>query len=94
MAPRTRKQIQPTVGPEKAFGLALRQLRQEKGVSQEQFAFDAGLDRSYMSMVERGLRSPTMRTVLRFADTLGVPPSEIVLRMEQILSPKSRRGTS
>jgi len=94
LAPRTRKQIQPTVGPEKAFGLALRQLRQEKGVSQEQFAFDAGLDRSYMSMVERGLRSPTMRTVLRFADTLGVPPSEIVLRMEQILSPKSRRGTS
>ena len=91
MAPRSRKQIQPAVGPEKAFGLALRQLREEKGVSQEQFAFEAGLDRSYMSMVERGLRSPTMRTVLRFAETLGVRPSEIVLRMEQILSRKSSR---
>ena len=94
MAPRSRKQIQPTVGPEKAFGLALRQLREAKGVSQEQFAFEAGLDRSYMSMVERGLRSPTMRTVLRLADTLGVRPSEIVLRMEHLLAQKSRRGAS
>ena len=65
------------MGPEKAFGLALRQMREEKGISQEQFAFEAELDRSYMSMVERGLRSPTMRTLLRLADTVILVNSEV-----------------
>jgi len=81
----TRKQIQPEIGPEKAFGNALREVRQSKEISQEQLGFDAGFDRTYISLIERGINSPTIRTVVRLAAVLNVPPSKIVCRMEQML---------
>jgi len=81
---RKRKQIQPEIGPEKAFGLALREIRQSKRISQEQLAFDADLDRTYISLVERGINSPTIRTLVKIAKILEIAPSEIVIRMEEI----------
>jgi transcriptional regulator with XRE-family HTH domain len=54
-------------------------------MSQEQLAFDSGFDRTYISMVERGVRSPTIRSVVRLADVLEVPSSEIVARMEALI---------
>ena len=86
---RTRKQVQPEIGIEKAFGLALREIRKEKGVSQEKLALEAGCDRTYVSLVERGLNSPTIRTVVKIARILGVPASEVVARMENVLSPQT-----
>ncbi len=53
-------------------------------------ALTAGLDRTHMSLVERGLRSPTMRTLVKMADVLDVRPSRIVKRMEEML-PRWRR---
>ena len=81
---------QPEPGVERAFGDALREIRKEHGISQEQLALDSGLDRTYVSLIERGAQSPTIRSVLKVAGVLGVKPSAIILRMEEILSKKSR----
>jgi transcriptional regulator with XRE-family HTH domain len=81
------KQIQPEVGPEKAFGRALRETRVSKQVSQERLALDSGLDRTYISLIERGINSPSIRVVVKIAAVLKVPPSRIVRRMEELLTP-------
>ena len=88
VAPRNhrRKQIQPKAGPEKAFGQALRETRKSKKISQEQLALESGFDRTYISLIERGINSPTVRAVVRIAVTLKVPPSKIIRRMEELLS--------
>jgi transcriptional regulator with XRE-family HTH domain len=87
VAQQKRKQIQPSSGPEKAFGEALRRIRERKELSQEQLALDAGLDRTYISLVERGVRSPTVRTVVKLAQVLNVAPSLIIREMEKKLEP-------
>jgi DNA-binding XRE family transcriptional regulator len=83
------KHVQPPVGPERALGEALREIRKEKGISQEQLALDSGLDRTYVSLIERGSQSPTIRSIIKLASVLQVAPSDIVLRMEARL-PKAR----
>jgi DNA-binding XRE family transcriptional regulator len=91
------KQIHPDIGPEKAFGMALREVRRSKEISQERLALEAGFDRTYISLIERGISSPTIRKVYRIAQTLNVAPSEIVLRMEALLDqhrpPRKRNST-
>jgi transcriptional regulator with XRE-family HTH domain len=77
--------MQPDWGTEKAFGQALRDVRQQTGISQEQLGLDAGFDRTFISLIERGMQSPSVRTVVRLAEVLGVPASEIVRRMETLL---------
>ena len=91
MKPSRRRQIQPSSGSERAFGKALRDIRELRDVSQEQLALNAGLDRTYMSLIERGLSSPTIRTLDRLAEALDVRPSKIVKHMEELL-PKWRRA--
>jgi transcriptional regulator with XRE-family HTH domain len=78
-----RKQVQPQSGPDKAFGEVLRETRKERGISQMDLYAVSGIDRTYISAVERGLQSPTIRMIARFAKHLKVRPSELVLRMEQ-----------
>lgn len=50
----------------------VRRLRRDKGLSQERFAFESGIDRTYVSGVERGTRNPTITVVERFATALEV----------------------
>ncbi len=80
-----RKQVQPEIGPEKAFGKALREFRKNTGISQERFALDGGFDRTYISLLERGISSPTLRSLFKIAQLLQVAPSEIVRRTEALL---------
>lgn len=75
-------QVQPTVGPKWAFGTVLRECRKGAGLSQEQMAVKAGLDRSFLSMVERGIQSPNIVVLFRIAEVLGVPASELIARTE------------
>ena len=51
----------------------LRRLRQSKGWSQEEFAHEAGLHRTYVSDLERGARNPTITVVDKLAVALEVP---------------------
>lgn len=73
------------LGPDKAFGLDFREFRETKQISQERLALEAGLDRTFVSMIERGIRSPTVRSVVQLTATLEVRPSQILARMEQML---------
>jgi transcriptional regulator with XRE-family HTH domain len=56
----------------------LRRLRHEKGWSQEEFAFQAGIHRTYVSDLERGARNPTITVVERLAMPLGVTASVLI----------------
>ena len=57
----------------KRFGTNVRRLRRQLGLSQEAFALEAGIDRTYVSGVERGARNPSLTVSQKFADGLGVP---------------------
>jgi transcriptional regulator with XRE-family HTH domain len=56
----------------KALGTRIRDLRDAKGWSQERLAQAAYLDRSYLAGIERGLRNPSVRSLLKIANALRV----------------------
>ena len=62
----------------KRLGTNLRRLRAAKGLSQEAFAFEAGIHRTYVSDIERGARNPTITVVENLANALGVTASELL----------------
>ncbi len=70
--------------PEKAFGALLRRLRTERGLTQESLAFSTTLDRSYVSLLERGLRQPSLTSLLQISNALGVKASEVVAVVESL----------
>lgn len=57
----------------KHFGRRVRERREKLRLSQEDFADQVGLDRTYVSGIERGTRNPTLATMKRLAEGLGVP---------------------
>ncbi len=62
----------------KRFGLRVRKLRKAKGLSQEAFAADCGLDRTYMGGIERGERNVALRNIEKIAKALGITVSELM----------------
>jgi DNA-binding XRE family transcriptional regulator len=78
-----RRQIQPRSGPEKAFGIVLREIRQKAGLSQMDVDVEFGIDRTYLSAIERGIQSPTLRMIVRLSDAFCISPSQILHRMER-----------
>jgi DNA-binding XRE family transcriptional regulator len=58
---------------QKQFGSRLRELRQQKGLSQEALALACGLDRTYVGSVERGERNISLINIHVIAEALGVP---------------------
>ena len=68
------------------FGIVLRKLRVEKGLSQEALALESGLDRTFVSMLERGLRQPTLSSLFALAEALQIPASRIVKLTEKDIS--------
>ena len=77
------RQIQPRFGPEKAFGAVLREIRKATGLSQMDVDVQFGIDRTYLSAIERGIQSPTLRTIIRLSRAFDVRPSEMIRRMEK-----------
>jgi len=69
-----------------AFGDALRELRRERGIAQEGLALKSGLNRGYYGDVERGERNLSLANILKIAEALEVPASQVLLRAEQLLS--------
>jgi len=66
-----------------SFGAAVRRYRKERGLSQEAFADECGIDRSYMGGVERGERNIALVNVARIVTTLGMQPSEFFKAMDK-----------
>ena len=69
---------------ENLFGQILRELRTEKGISQEDLGFKSGYHRTYISLLERGQKNPSLQTIFRLAKALEISPSEVIRRIENI----------
>ena len=63
---------------QKTLGRNLRRYREERGLSQEDFAELVGVHRTYMGGVERGERNLTLRSVERVAATIGIDPVDLL----------------
>lgn len=63
---------------EKAFGLVLRRLRQGCGLSQEALGFESGYHRTYISLLERGRKSPSLQTIFNLSGALKIDPAELI----------------
>lgn len=68
----------------KAFGAALKQLRERHGLSQEAAALACGIDRAYFGKLERGQKSPTLAMVWKISDGLDTQPSKLLARAERL----------
>ena len=68
---------------ERRFGAAVRQLRQERGWSQEQLAVAVRLHRTYIGGIERGERNPSLVNIVRLATALDVTPAELMATMDR-----------
>lgn len=67
---------------EKIFGDILRRRRSEIGISQEELAFLAGVDRTFVSRIERGIRQPSLRTLIGLGQALKISAAYLVLEAE------------
>ena len=64
------------------FGKVLRELREARSLSQEKLAEYCDLDRTYISLLERGLRQPTITTIFKIAKALDISPSVFIEMVE------------
>lgn len=69
--------------PDQTLALLLKRLREDRGLTQEQLAFDTGLSASALSRIERGLNNPAWTTVVQIAKALDVSVTELAAQMEQ-----------
>jgi transcriptional regulator with XRE-family HTH domain len=65
------------------LGEALRRARNASGISQEELAFEAKVDRSYISQLENGHKSPTVDLLFRVCPILGMTASELIAQVER-----------
>ena len=62
----------------RAFGQNLRELRTERGVSQEALALCTGIAKSYMAGIQRGKKNPALEHIVRLAADLDVAPADLM----------------
>ena len=68
--------------PIKVFGMVIKQMRKELGLSQEALADEASLDRTFISQLETGAKQPSLTTIFRLAAALQVEASDLLRRVE------------
>jgi transcriptional regulator with XRE-family HTH domain len=73
-----RRQIQPRNGIERAFGDEMRKARLKKGMSQMDLYKATGLDRTFISDLERGIQAPSIRTIFRAAKGIGIEAESLI----------------
>ncbi|MDP3097215.1 MAG: helix-turn-helix transcriptional regulator [Syntrophales bacterium] len=56
----------------------LRRLRQGCGLSQEALGFESGYHRTYISLLERGRKSPSLQTIFNLSEALKIDPAELI----------------
>ncbi len=69
-----------------AFGIILKQKREALKLSQEELSFEAGLHRTYISLLERGLKSPTIDVIFRLSSALNILPSHFIAEVERLIN--------
>jgi transcriptional regulator with XRE-family HTH domain len=78
----------------KVFARNLRLARTNARLSQEEIADAAGLDRTYISALERCLYSASLDTIERIADALGIEAADLLRVPERKISPRAQRRAS
>jgi transcriptional regulator with XRE-family HTH domain len=66
------------------FGFIIREMRSKRNLSQESFAFKAGVHRTYIGMIERGEKNITLENINKLAKALDVPISDIFRKLEDL----------
>ena len=74
-----------------AFGDLLKKLREERGLSQAQLALESDVDQTFVSLLERGRRQPTLGTLFALCDALRVEPDIVVTRLVTERKARKRR---
>lgn len=74
---------------EEVFGQVLRALRKKHKMSQESLAFQSNLDRTYISMLERGVHQPTLSSLFALAGALNMKASDLVRLVENEIASSS-----
>ncbi|WP_102707264.1 helix-turn-helix domain-containing protein [Terribacillus saccharophilus] len=64
------------------LGQILRKYRNERGLNQEELAFQSDLDRTYISLLERGKRNPTIKTLFILCSVLDISPELIIKELQ------------
>jgi len=72
-----------------AFGSVLAKYRHRAGMSQEALAFECELHPTYISQIERGLKSPTLRSLFVLAGAMKVSPAAMIKDLEEMLQGKA-----
>ncbi len=70
------------MGSAQAFGMVLKKLRLERGLSQEQLGMRSNLDRTYISLLELGKRQPSLPTMIALARSLSLALAELTALFE------------
>lgn len=78
------------LNPEAAFGLVIRELRNQLDISQEKLALISDMDRTFISLLERGLRQPSLKSILRLSESLKIRPGELIDRVVEKLPQKTK----
>lgn len=79
--------------PIKEFGLVVKDLRQQRQLSQEALGFATTLDRAFISQLENGRKQPTLLTIFRLAGALGVSAAELLHQVERRLAENALPAT-
>ncbi|MBZ2209323.1 helix-turn-helix domain-containing protein [Massilia soli] len=69
--------------PAVAFGRVLKAARKSAQLTQEQLALKAGVERNFVSLIERGINQPTVRVLFKLAQALDVLPSTLIEQTER-----------
>lgn len=69
---------------QKQFGLAIKKLREETGLSQEKFALSIGMDRTYYASVEAGKRNISLQNIFKIAKGFNISVSALFAIIEEM----------
>lgn len=65
------------------FGNIIKNMRNKQSLSQEELAKRTGLDRTYISLLERGKKNPSLLTILKICKAFDIHPSELMIKLEK-----------
>lgn len=80
--------------PEVAFGRVLRELRLQRGISQEALALDAGVQRNYVSLLERGHNAASVKIIFKLAPVLKISVAEWMANVESLIKAPTRLNSN
>ena len=80
--------------PEEALGKVIRGARKRQGLSQEKLALDAGVERNYVSLIERGRNSASVRILFKLCAVLELRPSALLAQAEKLMHRSSENKST